>query len=167
MRRLAPLAALVLAACATATPYTPANDRGYGFSEQRIEQDRFRITFSGNSLTDRSTVETYLLFRAAELTIQNDYDFFQLVENDTETQRTYTSSGAAIGGVWGPRGFPGYYAYGWGWGGFPYDARIREIRRYSATAYIVMGRGPKPADNVLAYDARDVMQNLSTSIVRP
>ena len=58
IRRIAPLAiAAVLAACATETPYSPADDRGYGFTEQKIESDRYRITFAGNSLTDRQTVE--------------------------------------------------------------------------------------------------------------
>ena len=32
--------------------------------------DRWKVSFSGNSLTDRNTVETYLLYRAAELTDQ-------------------------------------------------------------------------------------------------
>ena len=44
--------------------------RGYGFSEQRIEDDRYRITFRGNSSTSRETVENSLLYRAAELTVQ-------------------------------------------------------------------------------------------------
>jgi hypothetical protein len=39
-----------------------------GYSEQQIENNRFRVQFAGNSLTDRKTVETYLLYRAAELT---------------------------------------------------------------------------------------------------
>jgi len=59
-----------LTACATPTPYQP-NIRGQaasgGYSEVRIEPDRFRVNFAGNSLTSRETVEGYLLFRAAEL----------------------------------------------------------------------------------------------------
>ena len=70
--------AAVLTACATATPYQPAAnaDARNGFSEVQIESDRARISFDGNSLTDRETVETYLLYRAAELTKQKGYDYF-------------------------------------------------------------------------------------------
>jgi len=56
--------ALTLVACATATPYQPASKPGGydGFSQQMIENDRARITFGGNSLTKRETVENYLLY---------------------------------------------------------------------------------------------------------
>ena len=50
----------LLSACATATPYQP-NLPGQavsgGYSEQRVEANRFRVNFSGNSLTSRETVE--------------------------------------------------------------------------------------------------------------
>lgn len=61
-----------LTACATPTPYQPAV-RGQavsgGFSDTRIEANRFQVNFAGNSLTSRETVERYLLYRAAELTV--------------------------------------------------------------------------------------------------
>jgi len=171
MRRLtlSLFAVAALAGCETQTPYAPAGGSGYGFSDQRIERDRYRITFSGNSLTERQTVETYLLFRAAELAIQNGYDYFILVENDTEATSTFRATGAPYGPRFGPGGpfFRGYYAYGWGWADPFYDATIREQRRYSATAYVKFGRGEKPEDDPLAYDARQVMDNLRATIVRP
>ena len=75
----------LLGACTTATPYQP-NISGQkvqgGYSEQQVEPDRFRVTFSGNSLTSRETVEGYLLYRAAELTVQQGYDWFEIVERD-------------------------------------------------------------------------------------
>ena len=49
-----------------------------GFSEQQIEDNRYPVQFAGNCLTDRKTVETYLLYRAAELTRQNGYDHFRV-----------------------------------------------------------------------------------------
>ena len=166
------LMSLTLVACATSTPYAPANDRnGYGFAEQRIEDNRFRITFRGNSLTDRETVENFLLFRAAELTLQNNFDYFVVIEGDTEARTSYSTSGAgfyngpAFFGRYGygyPRrfyAFP-YYAYGFGWGAPYYDTYTREITRYSAVAFVTMHPGEKPADNPQAFDARDVMKNL-------
>ena len=66
--------ALLVSACATETPYRPATGSGFnrtGFSERQVETNRFLVTFAGNSVTDRDTVERYLLYRAAELTLQH------------------------------------------------------------------------------------------------
>ena len=56
---------------------------GYGYSEQRIEENRYRVSFAGNSATSRQTVEDYLLYRAAELTVQTGHDWFEVVDRDT------------------------------------------------------------------------------------
>lgn len=170
---LAAFAALTLAACATSTPYQPASQgRGYGFSEQRIEENRYRITFRGNSSTTREMVENSLLYRAAELTLLNGFDYFIAIESDTETRTTYsTSSSPAFFGRYA-YGYPGYYyafpyyAYGWGWGA-PYDSYTREITRYSAVAFVTMHKGGKPSDNPQAFDAREVMQNLRAVVLGP
>ncbi len=44
---------------------------------------------------------------------------------------------------------------------------INTVDKYEANAEIVLGRGPKPRDNVRAFDAREVMNNLGPSIVMP
>ena len=173
----AALAALSLAACATSTPYAPAAEGGgYGFSEQRIEANRYRLMFRGNSSTTRETVETFLLYRAAELTLMNGFDHFIVIENDTEARTNYSTTStfgpnAAFFGRY-PYGYPGYafpyYAWGFGWGGaFGPDAYTREITRYSAVAFITMHKGPKPADNPQAFDARDVADNLRSVVLAP
>jgi hypothetical protein len=82
-----------LSACVSPTPYQP-NVRGSatsgGYSETRIEPNRWRVDFAGNSMTSRETVEGYLLFRAAELTLQNGDDWFSIVDRQTDAkQRTY------------------------------------------------------------------------------
>jgi len=91
----------ILASCTTATPYQPATKTGSydGFSQTNIEKDRVRITFGGNSLTDRETVENYLLFRAAEIALEKNFDHFILVKRDVEEKkriRTTTSSNSSI-----------------------------------------------------------------------
>ncbi len=168
-------AMMALSACATSTPYAPATEGGgYGFSEQKIEGNRYRIMFRGNSSTTRETVETFLLYRAAELTLINGFDHFIVVENDTESNTSLQTVGdpfvgpayfGRYGGFGRSRfrggfsyGFP-YYAYGFGWGA-PYNAYTREITRYSAVAFVTMHKGPKPEQNPQAFDAVDVSDNL-------
>src|SRR5438128_987810 len=108
----AAVAALTLSACATATPYQPLQ-RGSavsgGYSEQQLEPNRWRVTFSGNSLTDRRTVENYLLYRSAELTLSQGFDWFTTIDRQTDanTQLYYDPAfgpgwGYGYGGFWGP-----------------------------------------------------------------
>src|SRR5579871_1785089 len=119
----------LLSACETATPYQPVSapsaHASGGYSEQQIEPDRWRVQFSGNSLTSRETVERYLLFRAAQLTLAQGGDWFQSVSQHTDKTTDYR--GDAFGPYWGLYR-PGFgWAYGpwgggpWGWGGGSFD----------------------------------------------
>ena len=177
---------LLVAGCATPTPYRPATGSGFsrtGFSEQQVAPDRFLVTFAGNSVTDRDTVERYLLFRAAELTLQRGYDYFVTVQRDTDRQqRIYSTPGfnrfgygrfGFGGGYWGPSWR--YFRPGFGWGfydpffGDPFlgGADIRSVDRYEATGEIVMRRGPTPQGELRAFDARAVVDTIGPSVVFP
>jgi len=167
-------ALLVLSACATATPYQPASD----------------------SLTDRRTVETYLLFRAAELTLQSGFDHFSVLDRQTEADKRLIATGFNDGfghgfspyyshfhprySFYGPRGrrftpafhrgryyYPSRFSYGHHYDPFWGEPReYRQVIRYDAGAEVIMGRGPKPNDPAY-FDARDVMNNLGPTIQRP
>lgn len=171
-------ATLTLAGCESATTYHPATGHGFnreGFSEQRIEANRFMVSFAGNSVTSRDTVERYLLYRAAELTVQNGYDWFELVDRNTDRKtRTYVSDPFRPGpwGYWGVSWR--YHRPGFGWGfydpfwGDPWGpVDVNTIDKYDAHAEIVMGHGERPSGDVHAFDARDVIQNLGPTIVMP
>jgi len=188
-RRLAALGLMVagslsLASCMTATPYQPASANGSvrnGYSDEQIEENRFRVSFSGNSLTSRETVERYLLYRSAELTLQSGYDYFVLSNRDTEKKtQTYATPGVGGAGFGGPWGYWSpywrYYSPRWGWRswdpfwGDPFwdrDIDVRTVERYEATAEIVMGHGPKPATELRAFNARAVVDSIGPSIQRP
>ena len=63
MKRLAliGLLGLSLAACATPTAFAPAaRPNGVGFSDMRIEQDRYRVTFQGGGPRLSTTLEIKL-----------------------------------------------------------------------------------------------------------
>jgi hypothetical protein len=153
-----------LAACATPTPYQPAQPRGFGYSEERLEQNRFRVTFRGNALTRRETVEDYLLYRAAELTLQNAYTHFLVVGRDTEAKTSYRYWIDHYGGRgWFNHGFPGWRdPWNRPWG---YD--VQPVTTYTATAEIIMVKGPREEGDIRAFDAREVMAQVGPRVVRP
>jgi hypothetical protein len=177
--------AAALAGCATPTPYQaiiPGKASSGGFSEVRIEPNRWRVTFAGNSLTSRETVEGYLLYRAAELTTQQGYDWFSIVDRNTEkTGYTYLEPDPLYHPWYGPRyGYwrPSwrYYGAGPGWRswdpfwGDPFWADrvdVRTVEKFEATAEVFMGKGAKPADDPRAFDARQVVANLQPRIKYP
>ncbi|MGH6944912.1 MAG: CC0125/CC1285 family lipoprotein [Geminicoccaceae bacterium] len=150
---------VMLAACASPTPYQPATD-GFGYADQQIESNRYRVSFAGNSVTPRQTVENYLLYRAAEVTLQTGHDYFTLVDQHIERSTSYQGTGFTD--------FPvvdrhGHSAFGFGttsYTAYPID-------RYTGYADVVVHDGEKPAGDVSAYDARDVVQRLGPAIARP
>ena len=167
---------LVAAGCTTATPYRPASAGSdqTGYSSQQIESNRYRVHFAGNSMTSRETVERYLLFRAAELTLERGADWFEMADRQTDRlSSTYVDRpfGAGDYGYWGPawryrgRGF-GWRSWDPYWGDPFFDTSIdvRTVDRYEATAEIVLGRGPKLGGNARAFDARDVIARLRDTI---
>jgi hypothetical protein len=143
-----------LAGCATPTAYQPAAG-GFGYAEQQLENNRYRVTFAGNSVTPRDTVQNYLLYRAGELTVEHHHDYFTVVNQDVERSTAYQSTGSDLFGFhqWRGVGSSDYWAY-------PIDS-------YTAFADIVMGDGEKPKGDVNSYDARDVMRRLGPTLVLP
>ena len=182
------LAAAILAAatvgCTTATPYQPeaAGQRvAGGYSEQRIAEDRYRVNFSGNSLTPRDRVEGYLLYRAAELTVRDGYDWFLIIDRLTEREAETYVRPDPFYDPWYGRGY-GYWRPHWrywrggGWevwqpeygGPFWGDmVDLRTVERFEAHAEIVMRRGPVPAGEERGFDARRVLADLAPTIERP
>ena len=174
-----------LAGCATPTPYQPnlpGQQTSGGYSEMRIEPDRFRVSFAGNSLTERGTVEGYLLFRAAELTLQNGYEWFTIEDRHTATDtRTYVDPDPLYRPWYGPsygywRPSWRYYGRGYGWRswdpvfGDPFwsdRVNVQTIENFEASAEIVMRKGPKDPGELRAFDARAVIDNLRPKIQYP
>lgn len=152
--------ALALSACASLAPYGPQQSaRGQGFSEQQIETNRFRVTYNGvgapGPVADRA------LFRAAQLTVERGYDWFEV------TQRWIDGRPDSAGGVRpsvsigaGSGRYGGWSTSGVGVGlGFD----LSGPQPTSTTLEIVMGRGAKP-DRPDAYDARRVQDAIRSRL---
>lgn len=158
--------ALALAACQSPTPYQQA-DGGFGYAVQQLEDNRYRVTFAGNALTPRETVQNYLLLRAAEVTLESGHDYFRIVDQDLERNTRYHGT-VYPSGFHHPhwvldrrhdRFFPRHF-YG------PSSVSAYPVDQYKAFADILVFEGEKPADDVHAYDARDVVERLQPAVVR-
>ncbi|MGB1069983.1 MAG: CC0125/CC1285 family lipoprotein [Henriciella sp.] len=167
------LSVVMIAACAASTAYRPALDTRYGYSEQQIETDRWKVQFAGNSLTKRQTVELYLLYRLAELTDQNGFDFFKVVTRETDEQKRTVPVGTPFSYNYRLYARTGLiYAAPYRFCRACYDPfwhhepETRDIIRYEADAEIIMGYGPAPEGEEY-FDAEDVLMNLAGQITLP
>ncbi len=159
-RLLMLLCVLGLGACATLTPYQPLEGR-YGYSEQKLDSDRYRIVFAGSSATPRQTVENYLLYRAAEMTVFNGYDHF-IVSNASTQAEGDNSPSVGLGIGLGGFRFGGNGGLGIGVN----TATGGNSVAWRAQTDIQIRKGAKPVAAADAYDAREVMSNLGPLVQR-
>lgn len=166
-RNIALAVVMVLAGCATAAPvYGPATTASSaGYVDTQIEDGRWRVSYQGSRSADRDKVETYLLYRAAELTLSQNYDWFETVSRNTDAKTSTVYGGPAYHPAFG-LGYGRLYDPWW------VDWQLGRSRwdtetRYVATAEIVMGKGAKPADNPRAYEAKEVLAHLRGKVGLP
>ena len=158
MKRLA-LAALLgiaLVACSTApTVYAPAASlEDTGYRQTKIEADRYRVSFRANPDLNVSQVQDMALRRAAELTLQDGYEWFRVVTRNTEQIGGRSGGGTSVG-VGGSSG-----SYGSSVGvGIGFDLSP-DSRRYETTMEILLGRGTRP-EGADTYDARSILARVA------
>lgn len=157
------VAAVLLAACGAPTPYQPASD-GYGYREQPIAENRYRIIVSGNRLTPRTRVEDYLLFRAAELTRSAGAARFTVVTRDVERSTSY----------WATHSDPFWhrsldcYSCGGAYGGpFSGHTTLHPREQYRASAEILIHTGDDAPDGPNTYRAAEVIARLRARVQDP
>ncbi|WP_051881595.1 CC0125/CC1285 family lipoprotein [Parvularcula oceani] len=171
--------AMGLAGCASPTPYEPAagpSDQT-GYTSSQVDPNTYRVTFEGNAVTERETVETYLLYRAAQIAQNTGHPYFRFRTRDVEQQidlDTYTTYETApglygYGSPFGTYGFTGYNYYST----FPYgagvgytDTNITTDDSYEAQAVIeVYEDRPSEVNGIL--DTSDVIERLRPEIEFP
>lgn len=148
------LAALLAAVATTAsaettTPYQPISQSWShsGYAETQVDYNRLRVSFRGKSGASRESVETNLLYRAAELTLQRGFDYFVVVDHNVDAAVEFESVGPPL-----PPIAPRHY---------------QQETRYTATSDVMMFNGLRPLNAPAAFDARAVQANLAHQIQRP
>lgn len=147
---------LTLAACAAVGPatYGPADEKGFGFEETRIEDGRYRIVYRGSGGMPPEQVEDYALLRAAELAQANGDEWFRIVSSDTtRDQRGGVSLGAGFGGGSYGRHTGGSVGVGGNFG------KIGAQDYFTSRLEVLMGGGEPPeGDDV--YDVAQIINSI-------
>lgn len=160
--------ALCLTACASAPDYREASASGaQGYSTQKIEANRWRVSYTGDERQSAAEVRDLALRRAAELTLQQGADWFETVgeetTSDTDTKTRFED-----------RGFETDTVYERDCGLLGCTTRARPITTYggvdpvseTSTVFdhsmtIIIHNGLKPLDNPNAYEASQTAKNLA------
>jgi hypothetical protein len=157
-------AVLLLAACQTPASYQPRGPQSRtGYTDEQLAANRWRVTFTGNSATQRETVENYLLLRSAEVALKAGYRWFVFDTRDTKAETTYQSD---FDGWPGWRG-RGRYWHSWPYGGFGGGIdSAHPITSYEAYAEIVLLTDEQAKAEARALGAQDVLDHIGP-LARP
>lgn len=155
------VAVLVLALSACATPYGKYGLLG-GYTDSRIDSNTFSISVDNNAYTNQQTTSMHALYRAAELTVENGFDYFVIVSsvsNPTSMAMTMPSTSTSqtsinTYGSTGTATTTTHYA----------PTTVVPLVFPNSTLVIKSFKGAKPADQANAYDAREVMKYLGPQI---
>lgn len=157
--------AVAVAGCAEEPPYYGPKDADHatGYTDQQLDQNRYRVTYSGNPATSRETVENFLLVRSAQVTIQAGARYFMFDMRDTKARTTHWTD------FMGPPGWPGGPRYGWYWHSWAFDdeAESRPVTEYRAYAEIILLTDAQAAKEPRAVDAQSVIQHLGAGATPP
>lgn len=77
----------VMAACSSTPVYRPAqSEADVGYRVIELTDNKYRVTFRGSRSTSADTVRDYALLRAAEVTLQNGSDWFEVLQSDSTSE---------------------------------------------------------------------------------
>jgi hypothetical protein len=100
---LAVLVLTLLTACATT--YQPQAFTG-GYSQTQLAENVFKVTFKGNAHLDRETASDYALLRSAEVTLENGFKYFVIVDAQQYSKNlSYTTPTTTYGSAYGNGGY--------------------------------------------------------------
>ncbi|MDB2438369.1 hypothetical protein N9W89_06605 [Hellea sp.] len=156
-------AALALTACASGpSAYGPSDGNSTGFQNQKIQNDRFRVSYTGRT---EAEARDFALLRAAEITLAEGYTHFKVVGGNISGNggpAPISSSIGVGGGNFGRRG--GSYSnvnVGLGVGDV---ARAVEGSKVRESIEIILQSSGSQDPNV--YDAKDITDNIRPAVFK-
>ena len=151
----------LLAACAT--PYQAQGFLG-GYTDTRLDENTVQVKFTGNGGTDKETVENYSLYRSAEVTLEDGFDYFVVTSGKTHKNVDTITTGGEYHEFTKEekkhgkkvKEKSGYYQ----------PPETTDIVSFRSGMIIKMYHGKKPANLPNAYDAHQIIQYMTPSIKR-
>lgn len=175
-QRLCKIVVLTALLSGCETVYQPEEDYSGiphgGYVDERIDANTVVVSFSGNSDTPQRTVETYLLYRCAQVTLENGFNYFIVVSttglpvNIGVTTRRKTFSVANPAKLYSnyntTDAYSGYHAFSSDMPQYSQTVNSQDPYPHGAVAVIKMFTGIKP-NLQNAFQAYDVIAHLGPS----
>lgn len=154
--------ALGLNGCATPYGSSAGNALG-GFSEAQLGENMFQVSFKGNAYSKPDTVANYTLLRSAELTLQNGFSHFIVVDKaDLSTSGSYTTPVSSSTTSTATARISGNNISGIGSSSTQYyGGQTFSYRKPGASNTIVCFKG-EPQVNGVVYDAAFLVKSLKS-----
>ncbi len=149
---IATILVLLVAGCSTS--YQKKSFTG-GYSETQLGENTFQVYFSGNGYTSREKTTDFTLMRSAELTLENGFEYFIIVDSaQSSNLSSYTTpTRSHTSGHVGPYG--NFDARTTTYGGQTYL-----IKKPQTTNTIVCFK-EKPDISGIIYDAKFIFNSIS------
>ncbi|MDG6099564.1 hypothetical protein EXU34_19070 [Alteromonas sp. ZYF713] len=156
----------VLGGCASQPAYRAAESGGYGYNETKLTDTQYRVYFKGRG-SDKTKAMDYAMLRAAEVTIEQGYDWFVVANRETLIDREKVTTEPQVG-------FSQRYTQVTNCGVLTCRTERHPRSTLSAGVFVggkqsstiesvldvQLGRGVRP-DDAQSYDARQVAENLA------
>ena len=158
------LIAGILTACSSQPEYRRANGSGFGYTEQQISEDQYRINFKARG-DDTGQATDFAMLRASELTIEKGYDWFDIASRETLVNREQVTPAVQTGfdsgsGIVQDCGLLTCRTYQRPTRQFHTSMHLGDSRsEVEVNMEIRMGTGVRPS-NTQSYDALEVFRNL-------
>ncbi len=174
IRKLSLLLLISFPLISCSTGYMPAQTYGgfyvNGYSDARTNANTAIVRYDGNRFMDPEKMRGYLLYRCAEVTIQNGYDYFIItstngsavnvhpISRDKVYQTTIHPKGSSVG-----YRSTQYRGYQYTSSSVPDNDPTNQTPNYAEVAVIKMFQGKKPGNLPNAFDANDIIAHFGPS----
>lgn len=158
---------IFITACAGPTHYHPSLE-GTGYSDHKLSDDRYRVSFTANSLTNRNKVGQFLIYRAAQIALESNKENFVVLDQDGQD---FSLPDYARGSKTYRHHYFEHHHLWFGDDKTPTEElatpTLEPLARYTATITIMLYSEGDPPVEGKAYNAREVIEVLGNTIVRP
>lgn len=62
------------------------DEKSYGYRDEQLKNDLYRIAFTGNSRTSDQKIYDYFMRRSAEVALEHHYQYFTVIETEDLTK---------------------------------------------------------------------------------